>query len=609
MTTKLAFNQIDGMPVNVRDHGVVDDGVTDNTAAYTAMINDVEEGSTIYWPKGTYKGSFLSGKSFNLVGNGSTIIPGDSQTYAIRFLGTIGSAQNLASVPSYGATSISTSHSDSQLLRLYSGMTRPSDSQAVNYEILKIQTGSTLATPVQSDQLGGTATVEEITPLIDVAVDNFSFSTNDSVPGVFIRYAEGVKVTNITKSSGTASCIDIRDSLDIQVDRVTYKYPSASGSGQGYNVAFYNIKNATVGTVTGYGCRHTFDQDSAYNVTVEHVIDYNPASAVCVLSHNGFAGNTTVEKVTVKNLGDTYAVSTSTQGYTMASDAIVSRDLVINEVNVLLSGDNSHTSPVIYQQQSCKNFTVKNVSIDFIGTYDETVATRPAVRIDGKPLGKIVVKDVKAYGCNVGAWNYNTASGTAAPAAGTYSVLFENIQIDYAKYLVGFFTDYVTAKNLTHYTSSGRKPDSLIYWHGAGGTVLDNTSVDIDFNNIAYNPILLSGQSAYFAINNKAAYSTSSITVATTGTTITELEILDRAGRLYLSTTGASTLSATSADIIPAHNYVVRLFARSHNVDIPSGSNLNNGSALTMTAGNVYEFCINPASGKYTLLGSYAYIL
>jgi hypothetical protein len=595
--------------INVKDFGIVEGGIEDNTLAYTTMIAEIPEGSTIIWPKGTYKGSFISNKSFNLVGNGSEFIAGDGQSFTVYMAGSISSAQALSSVPAYGDTSISTTHADGQLLRLYSGMQRPSDSQAVNYEMLRVRSGSTLITPVQSDQLGVAATVEEITPLLKVRVDGFNFIGNDASIGLFIQYADGVNVTNVTKQSGTATCVDIRHSMGVHVDAIKYEYPSATGSGQGYNVAFYNVKDVTVGTVTGYGCRHTYDQDSAYNVTVGHVLEYSPASSVCVLSHNGFAGNVTVDKVTVKDLGETYAINTSAQGYVLATDAIISRDITINEVNVTLVGDNSHASAIVYQQQSCKNFTVQNVTVDFKGTYDETVVTRPVVRIDGKPLGKIVVRDIKAYGCNVGAWNYNIATGTPAPVTGTYSVLFENIQVDYPKYLVGFFTDHVTIRKLAHYTSGSRSPDALIYWHGAADQTLENTLVEVDANNILNNPILVSGQSAYFAIHNVYHSSTSSIPVSTSGTTITQRDLLSSVGRLFLNTTGVSTLSATSAEVIPGHNTVIRLFPRSHDVNIPAGSNLNNGNAMTMLAGNIYEFCINPANSKYSLLGYFAYSL
>ena len=80
MTTKLAFNQIDGMAVNVKDFGAVGDGVTndgqafvDADAAATAL-----GGAAISVPPGTYiiSSTFVLGAGNSLIGQarGSTII-------------------------------------------------------------------------------------------------------------------------------------------------------------------------------------------------------------------------------------------------------------------------------------------------------------------------------------------------------------------------------------------------------------------------------------------------------------------------------------------------------------------------------------------------------
>lgn len=63
---------------NVKDYGLVGDGVTNDRAALNTLLNTTAPtGSTIYFPPGTYiidtTGISVSGKRFSLIGNGATI--------------------------------------------------------------------------------------------------------------------------------------------------------------------------------------------------------------------------------------------------------------------------------------------------------------------------------------------------------------------------------------------------------------------------------------------------------------------------------------------------------------------------------------------------------
>jgi len=76
MSTKIAFNQIDGMVVNVRDFGAVGDGTTDDTAAIVAAIaytKTLTRPAAIYAPAGSYLISNQgSGYGFAFDANGIT---------------------------------------------------------------------------------------------------------------------------------------------------------------------------------------------------------------------------------------------------------------------------------------------------------------------------------------------------------------------------------------------------------------------------------------------------------------------------------------------------------------------------------------------------------
>lgn len=83
--------------VNVVDYGIVGDGRTDNYQAIQNLINNVDSGSTIYFPKGVYcisKGLVTSNKNVNIVGErkgryiSKADTPGAKFGSIIKYIGT-----------------------------------------------------------------------------------------------------------------------------------------------------------------------------------------------------------------------------------------------------------------------------------------------------------------------------------------------------------------------------------------------------------------------------------------------------------------------------------------------------------------------------------------
>jgi len=103
--TKLAFNQINGNVVNVKDKGAVGDGVTDDTVAIQAAFDEVDgrasnQGGAVYFPSGRYaitsQVAFV-GINGSLYGDGygSTIVSKLTTTEAAVYIGdTTSSIQN-----------------------------------------------------------------------------------------------------------------------------------------------------------------------------------------------------------------------------------------------------------------------------------------------------------------------------------------------------------------------------------------------------------------------------------------------------------------------------------------------------------------------------------
>lgn len=72
--TKAHHRMIDGISINVKDYGAVGDGVTSDTAAIQAAIDDCPEGGSVFFPSGTYylKETALTGNANVLAVTGAS---------------------------------------------------------------------------------------------------------------------------------------------------------------------------------------------------------------------------------------------------------------------------------------------------------------------------------------------------------------------------------------------------------------------------------------------------------------------------------------------------------------------------------------------------------
>lgn len=349
--------------ISVADFGVVSDGVTDNTTAYSAMIAALPAGSTIYWPNGTYVGDFISSKPLVLRGNGSTLI-GAGNFAVVEFQGTLGSYQNLSAAPKYGDISLNgvTGLTDDTMVLLYSGNTRPNDASQVNFEVLKVKSDGTVYDKVYSDQNGGTPRYAVVTPIKGVEVYDFEFAGGASTAhAIFVRYAQNVRISNIAMTGGAGSTVTLRATINATIDHIRRIKPSATGSGQGYNVALNITKYVKVDRVYGEETRHDFDQDSSYVTDVSGVISVNCLSSSIAVTHTGFGGFTSVRDCTIRT--DAYAIHTSDQVNGGAN--LLFRHLVVDNINIT---NNKNMAAYdfyigIYLQYPTEDVSIKNVTI------------------------------------------------------------------------------------------------------------------------------------------------------------------------------------------------------------------------------------------------------
>jgi hypothetical protein len=604
-----------GDVVNVLDFGVVADGVTDNTAAYTAMINAVAEGSTIVFPKGSYKGDFISTKSFRLQGNGSTIIPVSNSAGCFNFQGSLGSYTSLSSAPAFGDVSLSgvTGLTGDTLLSLYSGNQRPSDNEAVNYETVLVKSDGSVIDKIYSDQNGGTPTYAVITPLSGIVIDGFHFEMGDvAMNGIFIRYAKDVRVSNISMNQGRQYTISIRNVYNVTVDHVRRYKPTDTGSGQGYNVGVLSSKYVKVDSVYGEGCRHDYDQDSTYVAEVNRVISVDAPGSSIVLAHTGFAGFTTVTNTTVR--GNSYAIQTSSQGASSEND-LLGRNFKIDGVNITNTVDMSSNNFYVgvYFQYPTEDLEIRNINItnannpeafDFAGGNSNN--DYRVIRIY-ETRKNCLIENIKADSVGQILWS---DQGSTISDSNTGAIV-RNVSVKRFQYVValnnGSGFSSMVLDNIKYYSSSSVYGASIFYHGGASnlekliirGTKLSSTTDLVNIPNSgapAYGNIETAGQTLRL----------SSLNALANGSTITQYDYLSRGELAIWGGSSSVTLNATTPIEKPVSRgniFSIWNYHTTNILTIPANSNtVTNTTDITIAPGERAFFQPDSDGDKWLLM-------
>ena len=612
--TKVTNRMTEGAAVNVLDWGVVADGSTDNTAAYTAMISALDEGSIIIWPKGTYVGDFISSKAFELRGNGSTIIPSsDAGFFTIKFEGSLGSFSALSAAPAYGDTSLSGTSglADDDLVVLYDGTQRPSDNAPTNYEIIQVTAAGGVYDRVYSDQDGGSHTYAKVTPLDGVRVSGFKFQMGSSAKhAVWVRYAKNVHIEDITMTGGSANTIAARFIHNITVDHVQRLDPSATGSGQGYNVAFNTCKYVKCRRIFGRGCRHDFDADSSYQVLVEGVTSIEAASSAVVLTHNSFGGFMTVKDIMVESTNGSYALNTSSQGVTTQTDALFRRLRIENfEYRTDVAYNAYDFDVAIYLQYPTDDVSISNVTLSSTSDPDDWDYA------GGNYNTGLYI--VRAYQPK----NNFTVDGIQTEAA-TYAVFFDNNEtnsgeqvnckisnVDMYKFYAVFACNGNTTdsrgnyslENIQVYDSSSEYGNAIFRWPlNNAPRVFNFRNSDLPFYTKLAHYNASTNTPRGFVDTWAWTRHNSTLNGVSAGGTITQYETLTR-GDFAMWGSSAKTLSTTEplerpiaqGNIFAIHNY------GSNSLTIPANSDtVDNTSDIVIASGETHYF--QPKNEKWT---------
>lgn len=595
--------------------GVVSDAVTDNTAVYNTMIDALPEGSTIEWkPLKTYKGAFVSNKAFVLKGNGATLTAPTGQNFMLAFEGTIDEVGfDLTVAPSYGDTSLSEFNgiTEDTLVELWSGTQRTTGGD-VNYEIVKVRNDGTVYDMIYSEQdyktyqpATGQARFYKITPLIGIDVSGFRFEAGANAHnGVYVQYAEEVKVSDIYMNEGTAATVYLSRCYGYEISNIKRIKPSATGSGQGYNVNIWACKYGKSSNIYGEITRHEYDQDSTYVSIVENVRSINcVGGSVVELAHNGFTGHTIAKDINISGTGHGVHISNDTTDSALLGRNIVVENVTTSNDRVLNANITYNAVYMSYATHGLKidNIVVKNTSgttFDWVGaTYNNSYSL---VKV-ADPQGNTVIDNVSSEAAT---WGVQIEAVTDSSA----NIDIRNINVDRYRNLV-MMNDTngigaCTITNLMFEDTAGVHGEALINFLDGVSSIqklmvyglktLPSNALAIKYaNNVVPVP-------TYSYIDTSGFVGNLADVTGVAGGTISQYDILRFGETAGWSVAAATTLDATEPFARPiTSGNTFKLLNRSgtYGLTIPAGSETVT-SGRTLNPLEQYEYRANGAKWR-----------
>lgn len=419
MTTKLAFNQIDGNTINVKDYGAVGDGVTDDTSSWDTLEATLSDGDTVIFPTGTYKGVFHTKKAINFKFEGNAKLTNSTSGDIVFKVGP-----NIADFTQYNVTESTLNNGDTQFTvtgastnfavgdigYLYDGSERPSDSQDVNLEMVKIKSISTNTVTVEGiiHAHKGTSSIvfyHSTYQPKNVKIENLYVEPDNThtVAASRVIGIDGVTLLDTKTNNTTGDAVSVRNCYNVKVERTDVGTPRVTTSGLGYGVALYNVTHATVKKVVGNGCRHVFDADSTYQFYYEDISDMNDQSSPVIIGHNGFTSYGIIKNIKCKTTQ--YPVSTSDGGFgggalnASKSDHPL-RMVEIEDVHSIVDSSiapDTNTTLGVYLRNNLDGVSIDNIRVQFTNATALTSSGQSvAVRIDGVAVGSFSVKNISA---------------------------------------------------------------------------------------------------------------------------------------------------------------------------------------------------------------------
>jgi len=328
--------------------GAKGDGITDDTDAIIATFDAVPDGSTVFFPLGTYilKGAdtIEVSKSLNIIFAADAIIDATSSTASpiFRFTGSVGTYYSLGADASKGDRTITVNAtlastlSEGDIIKLSTDDALGGDGTLWNdgrsyyfkgelAEVLSVDGTTVELKNGLCDDYTASGTVVAKVNAISGSLENFRLlgdvAENDI--GVEISYSKNYEVKGGEIKGFGNSCLYINNSFHAVVDGFSASVIWRSGLGTSYGINISTSQNVVVQNCNISGGRHAITlggrEPCRYVTITDNILDSDPDSTICCL---GTHSNTQYIKITnniIKNGLGISGIDTEVKGNLITS--------------------------------------------------------------------------------------------------------------------------------------------------------------------------------------------------------------------------------------------------------------------------------------------------